>query len=140
MATRARGFFSFDDAADYAAWLLPHTTHAGAFVFDSQYVLRFADGVVLRDRGFTPEVVVGRRAEDVLPAIIWASLKPMYDRALTGEAFVADYQAPNKRRYRMHGYPVRTPSDSVEGALLVVHEAVNPGEDSSAVASAGSDR
>ena len=128
MATRARGFFGFEDAADYAASLLPHTTHAGAFVFDSDYVLKFAEGVVLRDRGYTPEVVVGCRADDVLPAVIWASLKPMYDRTLTGEPFVTDYEGTNKRLYRMHGYPVLGPDDSVEGGLLVVHEAVNPAE------------
>ena len=128
MASRARGFFGFADAADYAASLLPHTAHAGAFVFDSEYVLHFADGIVLRDRGYTPAQVVGRAACEVLPAAVWANLKPMYVRSLSGEPFVAEYESTDKRSYRMHGYPVLGSDGSVDGGLLVVHEAVSTAE------------
>ena len=95
-------------------------------VFDSEYVLRYADGVVLGDRGYTPEQVVGCAAADAFTG--WANLKPMFDRSLSGEPFVAEYEATDKRCYRMHGYPVLGPDGSVDGSLLVAHEAVSPAE------------
>ena len=129
MTVAAPTFESFERAVQFAAELLPHTTCAGAFVFDADYVLVFAEGPVLRDRGYTPDVVVGRRADDVLPAAIWRSLKPLYDRTLTGHPFITDHVGSNGRTYRVHGSPILGAGDSVVGGLLVTHEAVSPADE-----------
>jgi diguanylate cyclase (GGDEF)-like protein len=122
-------FEGFDAAVDFARALLPHTEHAGAFVFDADYVVSYADGVVLRDRGYAPTVVTGRRAGDVLTAGVWKRLKGLCDRTLAGEAFVVAHEGLNGRMYRMHGSPVLGPGGAVIGGLLVSHEAVSPAEE-----------
>ena len=129
MTTDSPIFETFDSAVEFATALLPHTAHAGAFVFDRDYVVRYADGVVLRDRGYTPEVVIGRRAGDVLTAGVWERLKPLYDRTLAGEAFVVAHEGSNGRMYRMHGSPILAADGAVAGGLLVSHEAVSPAEE-----------
>ena len=122
-------FQGFDSAVDFATALLPHTAHAGVFIFDTEYVIHFADGPVLRDRGYSPDVVIGRRANDLLPAGMWERLKPLYDRTLAGEAFVDAHEAGNGRAYRMHGSPIVAPDGAVGGGLLIAHEAMSPAEE-----------
>ncbi len=104
-----------DEAERFARALLPHVPHSAVFVFDVQTRLRFADGEVMRRLGFRPEDVIGRRPPDVVPAPMWERLKPLYDRALAGEAYVTGYEATSGRAYRMHGSPVADAAGRIVG-------------------------
>ena len=118
-----------EEAERFARALLPHVPNAAVFVFDAQTRLRFADGEVMRRLGFRSEDVVGRTPAEVLPAPMWERLKPLYDRTLSGAAFVTDYVATSGRGYRMHGSPIADAGGRIAGGVLVSHELVTPAEE-----------
>ncbi|CAA9463341.1 MAG: hypothetical protein AVDCRST_MAG65-4, partial [uncultured Solirubrobacteraceae bacterium] len=81
---------SLADAESFARALLRLVPEAAVFVFDTEMELRHADGAALRRAGFVPAALIGRQVPEILGADEWASVEPLYRRALDGETFDTD--------------------------------------------------
>lgn len=63
--------------------------HVSIVIFDVEMRVQGLHGGALERHGYLPEVIVGRRAPDVVPASAWAHLGPLYAEALAGNTITA---------------------------------------------------
>jgi diguanylate cyclase (GGDEF)-like protein/PAS domain S-box-containing protein len=91
---------------------------------DRRGVIRFANQPSCEWSGRTPETMIGWSMADIAPAAVLAAVKPLYDRAFSGESVTYEREAlwpgREKRRVRGHLIPDKDASGEVRGILSVL--------------------
>lgn len=87
------------------------------FVFDETFTILAAGGGAIAVGGLTQDMLIGRRAQDVLPAESWARLEPAYRSALDGhDGSCLLRSADGERWYRVVTHPI--PGDVPTGISI----------------------
>ena len=91
---------------------------------DRQRVVRFVNRPSAEWSGFTPEQMIGVRAEELMPPDVAAASLPYMDRALAGHAVTYEREAlwpgRSRRHIRGHMIPDRDATGEVRGILIVL--------------------
>ncbi len=74
---------------DLVSEALRSLAHVSIVIFDVDMRVQGLHGGALERHGYVPEVIVGRRAPDVVPASAWEHLGPLYAEALAGNTMTA---------------------------------------------------
>jgi signal transduction histidine kinase/PAS domain-containing protein len=112
-----------DDPAQglsYYRLLAQHLSDTAVFLFDHDKRYVMAEGLALRDAGYSPDLVEGRRLGDLFPAAIVSQLEPLYDAALNGQLQTIELNLLD-REYLIESVPVRD-QHGISGGMLIVRD------------------
>ncbi|HEU5105586.1 MAG TPA: PAS domain S-box protein [Solirubrobacterales bacterium] len=88
-------------------------------VFDSEFRFRAVFGAAVKAHGHDPDQMIGRRAPDVLPAVVWRRLAPLYARVTAGETFATEIESGDRSRvYETTFSPVLGPTGPIGGMVM----------------------
>ena len=97
---------------------------ASVMVFDRDYRCVLARGTAVRENGYDPESMEGRRVGDIIPRHRWESfIGPLYSAALAGRTTTREVGSPDgRRRYLVRTAPLRDGNGDVVGGVSVAAE------------------
>ena len=87
-------------------------------LMDANYKYMVAEGDMLPKIGYTPKLIVGENAKDILPAKIYEELLPNFRRVFSGEYFIVE-QHRAEHDFVTRYIPLKTETNDVYAALIV---------------------
>ena len=120
---------SVEEAIRSSRWLLDGMLRsfpvASVKVFDRDLRHLYATGAAFDRIGLSPDVVIGHRFEDILPAEVVALAGPFLARALAGETVTFTLPAMG-HEYSVHAWPLMEPDGAINAIVALSQEAPVP--------------
>jgi len=87
-------------------------------LIDANYKYLVAEGDMLPKIGYTPKMLVGEKAKDVLPVKVYEELLPNFKRVFSGEYFITE-QHRAEHDFVTRYIPLKNENNEVYAALIV---------------------
>lgn len=111
------------DRASAVLAVLERIPESTVLVLDRDLRYLLAVGEALTDNGYSPELLEGRQAADVIAHERWLVYEPLLRRALDGESVSRMlFNEDRSRTYHVHVHPLRDDGGEVVAAAIVAYE------------------